>query len=153
VWDQVQGKTAKNQKKSTVVSSKKKWTEMNPIRRRMKKCNPSSGQNSQLVHWWLLVHSGRMKESSTVVPNFKHCFIVYGFQLYLVLWHPYHWIQRIQLYLALWHPYQSISKYSTLSCVMTSTPKHSKYSTLSCVMTSTPKHSKYSTSSKIVTFW
>jgi hypothetical protein len=59
------GKTAKNKKKkrkkSTVVSSKKKWTEMNPIWRRMKKCNPSSGQNGQLVHWWLLVHSGRGK--------------------------------------------------------------------------------------------
>jgi hypothetical protein len=24
----------------------------------MKKRNPSSGQNSQLVHWWLLVQSG-----------------------------------------------------------------------------------------------
>jgi hypothetical protein len=51
----------KKTKKSTVVSSKKKWTEMNPIRRRMKKSNPSSGQNGQLVHWWLLVHSGPAK--------------------------------------------------------------------------------------------
>jgi hypothetical protein len=42
-----------------MVSSKKKWTVMNPIRRRMKKRNPSSGQNGQLVHWWLLIHSGR----------------------------------------------------------------------------------------------
>jgi hypothetical protein len=25
----------------------------------MKKPSPSSGQNGQLVHWWLLVHSGR----------------------------------------------------------------------------------------------
>jgi hypothetical protein len=25
----------------------------------MKKCNPSGGQNGQLVHWWLLIHSGR----------------------------------------------------------------------------------------------
>jgi hypothetical protein len=24
----------------------------------MKKRSPSSGQNGQLVHWWLLVHSG-----------------------------------------------------------------------------------------------
>jgi len=24
----------------------------------MKKRNPSSGQNGQLVHWWLLIHSG-----------------------------------------------------------------------------------------------
>jgi hypothetical protein len=31
---------------------------MNPIRRQMKKRNPSSGQNGQLVHWWLLIHSG-----------------------------------------------------------------------------------------------
>jgi len=58
------GKTAKNknkikEKKSTVVSSKKKSTVMRPIRRRMKKRNPSSGQNGQLVHWWLLIHSGR----------------------------------------------------------------------------------------------
>jgi hypothetical protein len=53
------GKTAKNQKiKSTVVSTKKKWTMMNPIWHRIKKVTPSSGQNSQLVHWWLLVHSG-----------------------------------------------------------------------------------------------
>jgi len=56
------GKTAKNQKKkekkSTVVSSQKKSTVMSPIRRRMKKRNPSSGQNGQLVHWWLLIHSG-----------------------------------------------------------------------------------------------
>jgi len=29
----------------------------------MKKCKASSGQNGQLVHWWLLVHSGR--ESTT----------------------------------------------------------------------------------------
>jgi hypothetical protein len=42
-----------------VVSSKKKSTVMSPIRRRMKKRNPSSGQNGQLVHWWLLIHSGR----------------------------------------------------------------------------------------------
>jgi hypothetical protein len=49
----------KKKKKSTVVSSKKKWTVMNPIRHQMEKRNPSSGQNGQLVHWWLLVHSGR----------------------------------------------------------------------------------------------
>jgi hypothetical protein len=24
----------------------------------MRKGNPSSGQNGQLVHWWLLIHSG-----------------------------------------------------------------------------------------------
>jgi hypothetical protein len=59
------GKTVKNQKKdkkeSTVISSKTKWTVLNPIRRRMKKRSPSSGQNSQLVHWWLLVHSGPLE--------------------------------------------------------------------------------------------
>jgi len=26
----------------------------------MKKHNPSSGQNDQLVHWWLLIHSGHI---------------------------------------------------------------------------------------------
>ncbi len=45
-------------KKSTMVSSKEKWTVVNPIRRQMKKRNPSSGQNGQLVHWWLLIHPG-----------------------------------------------------------------------------------------------
>jgi hypothetical protein len=57
------GKTARNQKnkkiKNTVVSSKKKSTVMSPIRRQMKKRNPSGGQNGQLVHWWVLIHSGR----------------------------------------------------------------------------------------------
>jgi hypothetical protein len=52
------GQKKKKKRKSTVVSSKKKWTVMNPIRRRMQERNPSSGQNGQLVHWWLLVHSG-----------------------------------------------------------------------------------------------
>jgi hypothetical protein len=33
---------------------------MNPIWRQMKKRNPSSGQNGQLVHWWLLIHSGNL---------------------------------------------------------------------------------------------
>jgi len=53
----------KKEKKSTVVSSKKKSTVMNPIRRQMKKRNPSSGQNGQLVHWWLLIHSGHVSTS------------------------------------------------------------------------------------------
>jgi hypothetical protein len=48
----------KKEKKSTVVSSKKKSTVMSPIRRQMKKRNPSGGQNGQLVHWWVLIHSG-----------------------------------------------------------------------------------------------
>jgi hypothetical protein len=50
----------KKVKKSTVVSSKKKWIAMNPIWRRMKKRKASNGQNGQLVHWWLLVHSGHI---------------------------------------------------------------------------------------------
>jgi hypothetical protein len=45
-----------------MVSSKKKWTVMNPIWRQMKKRNPSSGQNSELVHWWLLIHFGPRAE-------------------------------------------------------------------------------------------
>jgi len=36
-----------------------------PIRHRMKKRNPSSGQNDQLVHWWLLIHSGPF---SSMIP-------------------------------------------------------------------------------------
>jgi hypothetical protein len=28
------------------------------VRNRMKKRSPSYGQNGQLVHWWVLVHSG-----------------------------------------------------------------------------------------------
>jgi hypothetical protein len=34
---------------------------MNPIRGRMKKRKASSGQNGQLVHWWLLIHSGQSR--------------------------------------------------------------------------------------------
>jgi hypothetical protein len=52
-----------------MVSSKKKWTVMNPIQRQMKKRNPSSGQNSQLVHWWLLIHSGH--PAPTTAPSKK----------------------------------------------------------------------------------
>jgi len=36
-----------------------------PISHRMKKCRPSSGQNGQLVHWWLLVHSGPSSRPTT----------------------------------------------------------------------------------------
>jgi hypothetical protein len=61
----------KKEKKSTVVSSKKKWTLMNPIRHRMKKRNPSSGQNGQLVHWWLPVHSGRFYQCWAVLTFFE----------------------------------------------------------------------------------
>ncbi len=73
----------KKKKKSTVVSSKKKSTMMSPIRRRMKKCNPSSGQNGQLVHWWLLTHSGRcfptrrtrlLSCSSVLLSSLPHSF-------------------------------------------------------------------------------
>jgi hypothetical protein len=54
------GQEQKKNKKNIVVSSKKKSIVMSPIRHRMKKHNPSSGQNGQLVHWWLLIHSGRL---------------------------------------------------------------------------------------------
>jgi len=66
------GKTAKNKKKkkkSTVVRSKKKSTVMSPIRRRMRKRNPSSGQNGQLVHWWLLIQSGLQKDAKHLGGN------------------------------------------------------------------------------------
>jgi hypothetical protein len=43
-----------------MVSNEKKWIMMNPIQCWMKKYSPSSGQNNQLMHWWLLVHSGLM---------------------------------------------------------------------------------------------
>jgi len=53
-------KTIKNTpKKKYSDCSEKKWAVMNPVWHRMKKRSPSSGQNSQLAHWWLLVHSGR----------------------------------------------------------------------------------------------
>jgi hypothetical protein len=45
-------------KKSTVISNAKKWTVMSPVCCRIKKRSPSKGQNGQLVHWWLLIHSG-----------------------------------------------------------------------------------------------
>jgi len=32
----------------------------------MKKCSASHGQNNQLVHWWVLVHSGQKKEKGGV---------------------------------------------------------------------------------------
>jgi hypothetical protein len=32
----------------------------------MKKRNPSGGQNGQLVHWWLLIHSGRRSAASDI---------------------------------------------------------------------------------------
>ncbi len=50
-----------------MVNNKKKLTVMSPIRRRMKKRNPSSGHNGQLVHWWLLIHSGH------VIPPLDFC--------------------------------------------------------------------------------
>jgi hypothetical protein len=59
----------KKEKKSTVVSNKKISTVMSPIRRRMKKRNPSGGQNGQLVHWWLLFHSGRPNVDPSAILN------------------------------------------------------------------------------------
>jgi hypothetical protein len=51
------GKMVKNKKKlSIMVNNEKKWTATNPIWCRMKKRNPSSGQDNQLMHCWLLVH-------------------------------------------------------------------------------------------------
>jgi len=47
--------------KSTMISSKKKCTRMTRISRQMKKRNPWRGQNGQLVHDWLLVHTGRLE--------------------------------------------------------------------------------------------
>jgi hypothetical protein len=47
----VEKKTA--QKNSLVKNNKKvDWLRLD------KKCSPSHGQNGQLVHWWVLVHSG-----------------------------------------------------------------------------------------------
>jgi len=66
VWNQVQGKkqpitNPKNLQWSTTkrhgLWRTPSWIVMNPIWCWMKKCSPSSGQNDQLVHWWLLVHS------------------------------------------------------------------------------------------------
>jgi hypothetical protein len=56
-----------------VVNNKKKWSVMNPIWRQMKKHSPSSGQNDQLVHWWLLIHFGR------VIPTFEN---IYTFAIF-----------------------------------------------------------------------
>jgi len=58
------GKMAKKKKKKVniVVNNKKKWTMMNPIWCRMKKLNPSSGQNGELVQWWVLVHFSPSKQ-------------------------------------------------------------------------------------------
>jgi hypothetical protein len=33
----------------------------------MKKCSPFRGQNNQLVHWWLLVHSSPLNPQSNHV--------------------------------------------------------------------------------------
>ncbi len=45
-----------------MVNNIKKWTMMNFIWHQMKKPSPSNGQNRELVHWWLLVHSGHNKD-------------------------------------------------------------------------------------------
>jgi hypothetical protein len=59
-----------------MISSEKKWIVMNPIRCRMKKLSLSSGQNDQLVHWWLLVHSG------PIIPTFHDCLYYVSTSLY-----------------------------------------------------------------------
>jgi len=58
VAGQVQGKNSQELKKKK--RKKKRYTVMNPIWRQMKKRTPSSGQNGQLVHWWLLVDSAHL---------------------------------------------------------------------------------------------
>jgi hypothetical protein len=45
---------APEKKKTHKSETKKKWTNWGW----MKKCSPSHGQNGQLVHWWVLAHSG-----------------------------------------------------------------------------------------------
>jgi hypothetical protein len=45
-------------KKPEKESNKKKKDCDEPIWCRMKKRSPSSGQNGELVHWWVLVHFG-----------------------------------------------------------------------------------------------
>jgi hypothetical protein len=59
-----------NNNKNTVVSSKEKRSVMNPILCRMKKRSPSTGQNNQLVHWWLLIHSSQfsLQSSTQLIP-------------------------------------------------------------------------------------
>jgi hypothetical protein len=42
---------------------------MSPIRRQMKKRNPSGGQNGQLVHWWVLIHSGPFRGDKVVTDE------------------------------------------------------------------------------------
>jgi hypothetical protein len=47
----------------------------------MKKCNPSNGQNNQLVHWWLLVHFSCPKHTfmGLVVLIFSRCLLLASF--------------------------------------------------------------------------
>jgi hypothetical protein len=52
---------------------------MNPIRRQMKKRNPSSGQNGQLVHWWLLIHSGPFQAPINLQMSGDHSSLTTGF--------------------------------------------------------------------------
>jgi hypothetical protein len=42
---------------------------MNPIWCKMKKCSPSSGQNDQLVHWWLLVGWSELTPTNAPVED------------------------------------------------------------------------------------
>jgi len=41
------------------------------VRNWMKKRSPSYGQNGQLVHWWLLVHSGPLLVLKIMLPKLK----------------------------------------------------------------------------------
>jgi hypothetical protein len=61
--------TKGKKKKYSGQYQKNKGNVMNPIWRRLKKRSPSSGQNGQLVHWWLLVHSASCRASQQFALN------------------------------------------------------------------------------------
>jgi hypothetical protein len=48
----------------------------------MKKRSPSSGQNSQLLHWWLLVRSGHPGFNLTGSSIVKGMLVSIAFHLY-----------------------------------------------------------------------
>ncbi len=92
-------KAAKNNPphpESTMINNEMKWIGMNPIWHRMKKCSPSNGQNGQLMHWWLLVHSGHMHTSVELLSTFQQTIVsfldrswygVFPFQTWQEYWY------------------------------------------------------------------
>jgi len=57
--DQEQKKKEKKEKKRKYSGQQQKEIDCDePHPAPNEKRNPSSGQNGQLVHWWLLIHSG-----------------------------------------------------------------------------------------------